>query len=74
MASVGAGGRRWRRQTPAPFQDDLVLRRTGTPNGAGGARTGPLVDGDLRVDTGARRATLAGTLESEPHRVSWRLH
>ena len=34
-----------------------VLRRNGSPAAAGG----PLVDGDLRVDPAARRATLAGT-------------
>jgi len=33
-----------------------VLRRNGSPAAAGG----PLVDGDLRVDTAARRAALAG--------------
>ena len=33
-----------------------VLRRNGAPAAAGG----PLVDGDLRVDTAARRAALAG--------------
>jgi DNA-binding response OmpR family regulator len=33
-----------------------VLRRNGSPPATGG----PLVDGDLRVDTAARRAALAG--------------
>ena len=37
-----------------------VLRRTSPAPDADGADAGPLVDGDLRVDTGARRATLGG--------------
>ena len=37
-----------------------VLRRTSPAPGGDGTDAGPLVDGDLQVDTGARRATLAG--------------
>jgi DNA-binding response OmpR family regulator len=37
-----------------------VLRRASPADGAAGAEAGPLVDGDLQVDPGGRRATLAG--------------